>query len=171
MATVQSQTARLNYLDSDERLGQVDFPLGSDPATIAADFLTAVDALAATSADDGTGGAMNMAGLEYIDLVVRIVPASIPNATMGDIRLGWELEFPAAGNKRTVPGRSSAGSLTSAESDGEFADKTQTAVTDFYDALIGVPPAGIGAVDPDDDSSPSLGNLGIRAVSTRRKRR
>lgn len=170
MASVESQTVRLNYSDSDERLGSVDFPVGSAPATISADFLTAVEALVATSDDDGTGSEFTMAALQSVDVVVRIVPTAVPIAAMGDIRDKWQITFPADQNRRSVPGRSTAGILTTTESKGEFADKTEAAVTAWFDAMVGVPPAGIGVVDPDDGSSPTLSNLGIRATTSRRER-
>lgn len=170
MATVTSQTVRLNYADSDQRIGSVDFAVGSDPATISADFLTAVEALVATSDDDGAGTEMTMAALQSVDVVVRITPTAIPIAAMGDIRDKWQITFPGSGSRRSVPGRSTAGILTTTESKGEFADKTEAAVEAFYDAVFGVPPTGIGAVDPVDDTTPTFANLGIRAKTSSRER-
>lgn len=171
MATVTAFRARPRYQDADDRDGYPDIALAGNPAAVDADFLTAVDALVATSNDTGTGAKMTMGGIVSVQLVIEITPASVPNPAVGDIRDVWELTFPTTNRKLSIPGRSTAGVLTGTASEGAFADKTQTAVTDWFDAMFGSPPGGIGAVDPLNSSTPTLGALVIRADTTRRKRR
>lgn len=169
MATVDSYKARVQYRDSDDRAGIAEFTLAVNPATVDANFLTAVDALAGTSSDTGAGTDFTMSVIESVQIVLDVVPATVVPATVGDIRDKWRLTFPS-GASVSVPGRSTAGILTTTESKGEFADKTQAAFTAWFDALFSAAPAGIGAVDPIDDTTPASADLQVRATTSSRAR-
>jgi len=171
MATIDTTRAVLRVRDADGRESTPEFTLGVNPATVDADFLSAIDALATTTGGDGTAGGMLMGGLSAVELTIRIVPATpVVPVSVGDIRDVWELTYPS-GARRSVGGRNTQGILTSTESKGELADKTNSDVVAFYDALHNSAPAGLGVVDPVDGSSPTLGTLGVRAITTRRQRR
>lgn len=169
MATVDSFILRPRYEDSDDRPGTPDIYVAGTPATVSADFLTGIEALIATGFDDGDGGDFTMSGIVSLQLIINIEPAAVGNPTLGDIRDKWKLTFPS-GRTVSIPGRSTYGALTTAESQGEFADKTEVAYTDWFAAMFSAPPAGVGAVDPADDSTPASANLEVRATTSRRER-
>ncbi len=168
MATIISTEAQIKYDDSDERNGDFDVTLGGSPVTVSPDLLTAIDAYALTgSGTDATK--FTFGQVEQVKIIITIEPASQVPATFGDIRSKWNVTFPS-GTQRSVPARNTAGILTTAESQGEFADKTQPAYTDWFAALFSAPPAGLGAVDPADNTSPSSADLEVRATTSTRAR-
>jgi len=173
MATVDAVTARVRPTDTDQRTGTTDIAIATNLVTVDATFLTAIDGFVSTNFGDTNGTKMFHAGLDAFQIVIDVTPATLPTATIGDIRNGWQMTFPS-GVRRTFGGRSTAGPLTTADSGGAIADKSNAAVVAFLNTLFNDPgdasTPGLGALDPDNGTNPLRADVGIIASTSRRQR-
>lgn len=172
MATIEAVTARVRPVDTDGRTGTTDLTIASNLVTVDAALLTAIDGFVTDNFGDTDGSKFLHAGLESFQLVVDITPATLPTATLGDIRAGWQVTFPS-GVRRTFGGRSTAGPLTTADSGGAIADKSNAAVATFLERMFNDPgdatTPGLGVVDPENGTNPFVADIGILAKTSRRQ--
>ena len=172
MATVDALSVRVNVRDSDDRPTATDYLIDEGDVTVDAGLLTAIDGYVADCFGDTDGSKAYRGAPDSVQLVIDVTPDSVPSAPSGDVGLGWQFKFPS-GTRRTLGTRSDYGTLTTAESRGEFADRTQAAIGTLLDRMFNDPAdattPGLGVRDA-DGTNPLVADVGIRATRSKRQR-
>ena len=172
MATVNEVKIRLGLEDSDGRKTSTDFNIEDALVTVDAGLLTAIDGFVDDCLGDVDGSKAFSAGVESIQLVVDVAPTTVVGAATGDVGVKWQFGFPD-GTRRSLGARSTYGQLTSLDSKGELADKTNAAITTLVDRMFNDPgdatTPGLGIQD-EAGNNPDLAAVAIRATRSRRAR-
>jgi len=172
MATVEQLSLRVGVRDSDDRPTSSDYKINEADVTVAPELLTAIDGYVDDCFGDTDGSKVFRGAPDKLQLVIDITPDTPPNAPSGDVGLQWSLSFPS-GTRRSLGTRSDYGTLTTAESKGEFADRAQAAVSTYLDRMFNDPSDGVTpglGVQDVDGTNPLVTDVGMRATRTRRQR-